>query len=340
MQQSRKKEFQKKKEKKPNPTPASAPALFPDLWPRPASSLVLDSQSLSSGIKSIESKTRKPQAKAQPLPQRQSSDETVIDVPSEPPPLEVRVRIPSPSSTTGSPAEKKRSSIEGQAEEDDDRWLLVSGCVDDEFVGKTRVSASQSQFLSSPSSFVRQTRPTKRRIKFRPEFLLSCSGFIESLIVLLLLVVCLTTGVNRDCSLRPSGGEQSCLWPHVLVLVSAVSAVLVSCHLLLYVFRVVVRFPAFPWQLTDSLVFALLFLVFAVVAGVVFARHTSLLLMVAASHCVLVSLLFLLLSSNRLRRHVTRKPVQVFDDEDDFFRLKRRLRFQEINNNIRRYWLL
>ena len=250
---------------------------------------------------------------------------------------------------------------------DEIRSELVAEVVDDELsLHKIRPERKINNYLSGLRCDSKQERPKRRIIRFKPAYLMSCSGILGSLAVMLLLLITILTCIERNCSWKPGIvdgqfvnttqntqntssmtshddeiliGPGSCVHATLLLYTSFVSACLVIAHELMYVFRIVIAWRQIAWQLMDAIFFAILF-VLLFVLGILNCFYESSLLVAAGSLSLLTSIIFLLLFSNKASRHWRRLPVQVYDDEDDFFRLPRKLKFQQINANIKRYWLL
>lgn len=369
--QSKNPKFQNKKKKKASPTPQQTPAAaplladngpilpFPDLWQKPVASVILDQSPAGRQEKKNSHQNRKADQQQGPPPGKRESLKSlpsVIDVPSDPPILtNVVVTVPESSNF----ASDSRSD-----QLDNERARLVAQCMDDELANTRLPQKKQSRFFP-PTPAPRQAQPQKRVIKFRPAYLMTCTGFLESLIIIALLVIFLLTLLEKDCYKQVSHKEEAqnitsadnstnttstqvvadtdtctsdCLLPNILMCFSAAVAILVFIHVTLYVYRIVIAYKKLiDWQRLDAIVFALLGIAFFILSLFNF-KFDSQLLIGAASVSVVVAVIFKLISCNKFRRHWTGLPVQVYDDEDDFFKLRGKIRFQEIKN-LRRYWL-
>ena len=233
---------------------------------------------------------------------------------------------------------------------------------------------AQEEESPPPPLLPRQAKPQKRKIKFRPAFLLTCTGFLESVdLIVLLIIVCLALfsddcsnlSVSQSADLEDRDSDErfpaastgkvgsTCVWLYVLLITSAATAAALTAHLALYVYRVVIAFKEVPWQVLDAVLFAVLGIAFTLIGAFLLSSSSPVSsssakqesgnlssgLVAAAVLSLLVAASFVMLSANKSLRSWRGKAVQVFDDEDDFFHLRRTLRLTQIDN-LRRYWLL
>ena len=305
-------------------------------------------------------------------------------------------RPPSPvvMPTSDRRAASVTSSTDSLKRQDQERAQLISQVVDDELEvvtsndsslssGKSPARSAGASASLSPASVggqlsasasrvqQRQQRPVKRRIRFRPAFLLTCAGLFQCLLLLTLIVNILLLVLHRDCPVDPHAGQSSVasaattesasgnatsasasrpsstaacirLWP--VILVNGFAAVMITIHLCLYVWRVVLQYVEFPWHIVDAVSFLLLAIGLATGAAFLLpsTNNSGLLLSAAVLSC-LSAVLLTAIAVHRVARHCLGRPVSgpMFDDECDMAHVRRPLRFQQITMaNVRRYWLL